>query len=396
VGTIAHALKPEPPKKTGGETPSIMIPLLIECCRAHPHPDEIRRLSGLCPDWDLIESASKQNVAPLVFWALNRVCPDAVSPEALTALRSHFRRNIRNNLLWTKELFRLLDLLGLAGIQAIPFKGPTLAWPLYETPGLRFLSDLDLLIPQHDISRTLDLLTSNGYRRFGPRGLRFFLDGGQLLLSRVGGGCAVDLHWRIVAAHFNPLNAAEIRARLAPIDVAGRRTPAFCPEDLLAYLCVHGAIHGWDSLAGVCDLDRLIDVCPLDWDAILSRATRQRMSRIVSLGLCLAQDLLGSKLPPEVSSRIHADARVVALATPIRTRLQNGRAGSPRDRMILRFRLMEGVRRKFRFLWYLLQPTDDDWEFLHLPESMFPVYYLTRPVRLAWRWCVRPIFELNR
>jgi hypothetical protein len=120
------------------------------------------------------------------------------------------------------------------------------------------------------------------------------------------------------------------------------------------------------------------------------------MSRIVSLGLCLAQDLLGSNLPPEVSSRIHADARAVALAVSIRARLQNGRAGSSRDRVILKFRLMEGAWRKFRFLWYLLQPTGDDWGLLHIPESMFPVYYLTRPVRLAWKWCVRPIFNVNR
>ena len=375
-----------------------MIPLLIECARAHPDPGELRRLSDLCSDWDdLIESALKQKVAPLVFWALNRDCPDAVPPETLAALRNRFRQNIKHNLLFAKELLRLLELFGLAGIQAIPFKGPALAWSLYETPGLRFVSDLDLLVPQHDVSRALDLLTSNGYRRFGPSiGLRFFLDGGQLLLKHADGGFAVDLHWRVVAAHFNPLDAAEIRARLAPIDVAGRLTPAFCPEDLLAYLCVHGAKHGWDSLAGVCDLDRLIDVCRLDWDAILSRATRQRMSRIVSLGLCLAQDLLGSNLPPEVSSRIHADARAVALAASIRARLQDGRAWSSRDLLIFRFRLMEGAWRKSRFVWYLLQPNSADWGSLRIPASMFLVYYLTKPVCLAWKWCVRPIFNLNR
>ena len=375
-----------------------MFPLILECSRVHPDPRVIQRLAGLCSDWDrLIESASKHRVASLLFWALNRACPDAVPPETLAALRNRFRQDIERNLLYAKELFRLLDLFGLAGIQAIPFKGPALAWSLYETPGLRFVSDLDLLVPQRDVSRALDLLTSNGYRRFGPSiGLRFFLDGGQLLLRRADGRFDVDLHWRVVAAHFNPLDAAEIRARLAPIDVAGRLTPAFCPEDLLAYLCVHGAKHGWDSLAGVCDLDRLIDVCRLDWDAILSRAARQRMSRIVSLGLCLAQDLLGSNLPPEVSSRIHADAQVVALAASIRARLQDGRACGFQDLLILRSRLMEGARSKFRFLWYGLQPTPADWESPRMPESMFPVYYLTRPVRLAWNWCVRPILNLNR
>src|ERR1035441_5636988 len=182
------------------ETVRIVNPLLIECARAHPDPGELRRLSGLCSDWDgLIKSAVRQGVAPLAFWALNRVCPDAVPPEALTALRNCFRQNIKQNFLYTKELFRLLDLFGLAGIQAIPFKGPALAWTLYETPGLRVvLVDLDLLVPQRDVSRALDLLTSSGYRRYSPSvGLRFFTDGGQLDLRRADGKFVIGLHWRL-------------------------------------------------------------------------------------------------------------------------------------------------------------------------------------------------------
>jgi len=374
-----------------------VILLLIECARAHPDPGELRRLSGLCSDWDgLIGSASQRGVAPLVFWALNRACPDAVPPEALAALRNCFRQNIKRNLRFAKELLRLLDLFGPAGIQTIPFKGPALAWSLYETPGLRRMADLDLLVPQRDVSHAIDLLTSNGYRRLGPSiGLRFFSDAGQLVFKGTDGEFTVEIHWRVAPAHFNPLNAAEIRARLAPINVAGRLMPAFCPEDLLAYLCVHGATHGWISLIGLSDLGRLIDVYRLDWDAILSRAARQRMSRIVSLGLCLAQDLMGSNLPPEVSSRIHGDARAVALAASIRAQLQDGRASSSQDLLILRFRLLEGWR-KFLFFWYSLHPNANDWEFFGIPESMFPVYYLAKPVRLAWLWCIRPIVNLNR
>ncbi len=371
-------------------------PLILGCARAHPDPGELRRLSGLCSDWDdPIKSALKLKVAPLMFWALNRACPDAVPPDAMATLRNRFRLDLKRNLLYAKELLHILDLFGSAAIQAIPFKGPALAWWLYETPGLRFVSDLDLFVAQGDIGRAIGLLTSIGYRRFGPEiGLRFFADSGQLILRRDDGGFAVDLHWRLVAAHFNPLDAVDIRTRLVPVDVAGRLTPTFCPEDLLTYLCVHGAVNGWDTLIGVCDLDRLIDVCPLNWDAVLSRASQQRMSRVVSLGLCLAQDLLGSNLPPEVSSRIHADTRLVAIAAASRARLENGREWSSRDMAFLKLRLTEGFRNKFRLLWYRLQPTVSDWESLHIPESMFPVYYIGRPLRLAWDY-TRPILGLK-
>ena len=87
-----------------------MIPLLIECARSRPDPGELRLLSGLCSDWDgLIKSASKQLLAPFVFWALNQACPDAVPSAAMAALRNHFRQNIKSNLRFANELFRLLD-----------------------------------------------------------------------------------------------------------------------------------------------------------------------------------------------------------------------------------------------------------------------------------------------
>jgi hypothetical protein len=374
-----------------------MSPLILECVRAHPDPGELRRLCASSPDWGaLIESAGLQDLAPLVFWALNRGCPDAVPPEALSALRSRFRRNTVRNLLFAKELLRLLSLFDSAGIQAVPFKGPAIAWSLYETPGLRFICDLDFLVSARDVKRAIDLLESNGYPRVFPGvGVRFFSAAGQMPLRRADGEFEIDLHWRLAAAHFNPLDTAGIRERLAPVDVAGHPIPTLCPEDLLAYLCVHGAKGGW-SLAMVCDLDRLIAVRGLDWDAILARADRRRMSRIVSLGLSLAHGLLGSKLPPRVSNFIHADTRALALASSIRKRILDDREGDGGDRGLLQLHLLQGVRNRFRFVWYLLQPTDDDWRLLRIPESLFPLYYLVKPVQLAWRWRLRPVFGLKR
>lgn len=375
-----------------------MISLLLECCRAHPDPGKLRRLATQCTDWSgFIAAASRHKVAPLSFWSLNQACADAVPSESLASLHAEFRTETKRNLIFTGELLRILDLFQQSGVPAVAFKGQTLAWPLYPEPGLRCTSDLDLLVAEGDVDRSIDLLKSNGYRRFSSiASLRFYSDIGQVLLRRTAGCPDVDLHWRLTPAHFSPLDAADIRSRLAPVDIAGHLTPTFCPEDLLVYLCLNGAKAGWDSLAGVCDLDRLIDVCPLDWDAILSRAERQRLLRVVSLGLCLAQDLLGSKLPPEISSLVHADTRVVAHAASIRARLQDGRAWRSPDLVFLLFWLMEGAGRKVRLVWYLLQPDSVDWESLRIPEYLFPVYYFARPVRLAWKWCIRPIFSRTR
>ena len=183
-----------------------------------PDPGELRRLSGLCSDWDgLIKSALKRGVAPLVFWELNRACPDAVPPEALSSLEECFRRNLKRNVILASELLHLLGLFHQAGIQVIPFKGPTLAWLAYETPGLRRVTDLDLLLPERDAGRAIELLLASGYRRWLQSGdLRFFATSGQVPLIRTDGLVAVDLHWLL---GFRRLNFSYFHDRLRPVDI---------------------------------------------------------------------------------------------------------------------------------------------------------------------------------
>ncbi|MGD0497241.1 MAG: nucleotidyltransferase family protein [Bryobacteraceae bacterium] len=367
-----------------------MTPLLIECCRAHPDPGEIRRLAAQCADWaGFRDAASRHRVAPLAFWSLNRACPDAVPSGVLGGLRAEFGKETRRNLIFTGELLRILECFQQSGIPAVSFKGPALAWSMYPEPGLRCMSDLDVLAPEGDVGRAIDLLNSNGYRLKPEMDLRFFMALGAVTLERTDGGMELDLHWRLGPGYFNPLDAASCWRRLTTVDIAGSEARALCPEDSLALLCLHGAKHGWPALAGICDVDRLIDTTPLDWDTILSDAHRRRMSLILSLGLCLARDLLGTRLPAQVWSRVQADARARELAAEVRARL---RQDSPRGRFYeigFQFQVTEGIRGRLRFLGYLLHPNEGDWETLRLPAWLFPCYYLLRPVRLAWKWGVR-------
>jgi len=375
-----------------------MIPsLLIECVRAHPDPDKLRRLARDCSDWNgFLWAAGFQKADALAFWALNEACPDAVPPEILTSLGMSFRQNMERNLLCAKELIRLLNLFRSAGLDAIPLKGPTLSWSLYETPALRFLYDLDFLVEERDMPRFTDLLLSDGCRLDHSAPMRFFSRDGVLGFRTAGEKLSIEIHWLLSPSHFNPLDADEIRARVVTADIAGSQIRVLCPEDLAVYLCVHGAKHGWDGLARLCDLDRLIDRHKLDWDVILSRAEQLRISRILAFGLRLTQDLLGSDLPPEVSRWIRADARAMALAGSSRTQLvERDGISTLRDLMPLWFRLTEGVRRKSLLFWHFLQPSCDDWEFFRLPASMFAFYYIGKPVRLAWKYCVSPIFVRN-
>jgi hypothetical protein len=345
-----------------------MHPLLLECARARPDLDTVRSLAASVPDWSVLAGqATRHGVASLVSWYLNRACPEG----APAPLGDQFRQNAGRNLLLTGELLRLLGIFEAASIPLVPFKGPVLAWSLYENPALREMSDLDVLVLPRDVDHAIGLLQSHGYGpQFSGVDRRFFAANQQMPFVRKDGQVAVDLHWGLLP-RFLPLDASPFFERLAPEPIAGREVLTFCPEDLLLFLCVHGSKHGWTSLAWLCDVARLIDRRAVNWDDVHARAQANRVSRCLSLGLTLARDLLGAPMP---------ELRQEALAASAREQLMNGSSD-----VSVRFQLalLERVTDKVRFWQGILAPTPADFESLHIPASLFPAYYLARPLRLA-------------
>jgi hypothetical protein len=69
----------------------------------------------------------------------------------------------RNSLLF-QEMDQILSNLGEASIEVVELKGAALANTVYEDIGLRWMSDLDLLVPIDRLEETVDIASSLGYR----------------------------------------------------------------------------------------------------------------------------------------------------------------------------------------------------------------------------------------
>ena len=374
-----------------------MNSLLLECCRPHPDDSEIRRLAAASPDWTALTAVSvRSKLAPLFFWGLEHACADLVPPEVLAKLRGHFDFHTRRNLLFSSDLHRILDLLLAGGVRVLPFKGPTLAWSIYPVPGLRPMSDLDLFIAKSDLRIALRLFETNGYRRQASGvDIRFFMKGGEAALT-ASRGAKVDLHWRLAPAYFGCLDSADFWGRAVQIEIAGRQTSVFCPEDSLLFLCVHGGKHSWRSLIWIADLARLISAVPLDWDRVLAQAAETRLARTILLGTYLAQSLFGSELPPEVQERAKRDPAIAGLATRVRSNLERGGEVRISDSLSFQCQLLESTADRMRFLALYLQPTEADWDSLHIPASLMPLYYVARPFRLVWQYALRQNHDERR
>jgi hypothetical protein len=86
----------------------------------------------------------------------------------------------------------------------------------------------------------------------------------------------------------------------SPTSISRRRAAtalALSPEHLALFLCAHGAKHYWERLGWICDVGRLLQVeKTVDWTGVFAEASETDTSRILSLGLLLARDLLGAEI----------------------------------------------------------------------------------------------------
>ena len=136
--------------------------LLLCCLHLHPTPETTRQILDLLHqpiDWDkLLELAGWHGAMPLLYVTFKRVAPEQIPAPVLNQLQAQYHANDMRNIILTRELLRLLQLLAAHGIEAVPYKGPALALTLYNNLALRQFTDLDILVRprlfnKHGLSR---------------------------------------------------------------------------------------------------------------------------------------------------------------------------------------------------------------------------------------------------
>src|SRR5262249_7102463 len=281
--------------------------LLLRCARSQPDVGSVRDLVNQGVNWKtLIELARRHGVRPMLFQSLKSACWDSVSQAAQLELEHFYMTNVTKNLLFTRELLRLLGLIRQDGIPVATLKGAVLADSVYGALPLREFCDLDLLVHQADVNKVEDILTACGYQAdFPDRDYRsaFLSYPGQYAFRQSQTGISIDLHWRLTSKIVAfPLDSAGIWPKLVQVTIAGRTVPTLAHDDLALFLAAHGTKEGWLSLKWVCDFAELLrKYQDIDWVAVLDRAHRSHSSRSLLLATDLAPTLFDPPPPPPLA-----------------------------------------------------------------------------------------------
>lgn len=203
--------------------------------------ENIRRASRAQRDWsDTIRQAELHGLAPYLYMRLkdSRAEMPAGAHRQLKALTF---RHADASRIRTRALLEIVDRLDRENIEVLVLKGAALAHMIYERPGHRPMSDVDLLIDPARLDDASRIVGELGYRESSYQGL--LPDHHHLpSISRTDDGLCVtiELHHDALA----PDNIGSIRiGRLTEppieIEVDGAAIRTLGHVDMLRHLCRH-------------------------------------------------------------------------------------------------------------------------------------------------------------
>jgi hypothetical protein len=287
---------------------NLVYRLLAMCACAEcdaTHYDRIAQTAAELKDWDEVPTqAEAHGMAPLLYFHL-KGAGVALPLPVRRELQGLYVRHRHANQVRARVLRQVLAAYQEAGIPALVLKGAALSHLVYPEPGLRPMSDLDLLVPRSEVWRAGRVLAELGFDAPLPHG-------GMLrhrhlpaaTLRTEGLLVEVEIHHQLFSDYFDnalayarsilaPVLSLIGKRGLAPPDQVGNRVAETddawlaldrCPfaldgltaytlgyEDMLAHICQHliSHVNVWDyaRLIWVADMVGLAErfVSEIDW-----------------------------------------------------------------------------------------------------------------------------------
>lgn len=217
------------------------VELQLVLALSHPEDLQEEQAKALCNtaiNWPrFIAICHRQHVSGFIHARLAKY-PDLPLPQnVLQAFSAYAGKTTARNLFMLGAFEQLSTAFAQAQIQMVAFKGIDYIERIYTSIDQRFLSDLDLLIPQKDLIATRALLESMGYNcienirqsRFHEK--RFGYIHAPLQCQK--GGVSIDLHIRLGKEHMR-INE-QVWQEIQPKQRYFVMKPAFA----LLYHCYH-------------------------------------------------------------------------------------------------------------------------------------------------------------
>lgn len=290
------------------------------CSQREFSPPDLKYFEEAGPfNWPYLYKYARTNgVAPFLFLYLKawkKIVPTGVWEK----VEKEYYETLIHNLLIQRKISPLLDSLDRQSIQIILLKGIVLSETIYASPGLRPMTDVDILIREKELLRANRILNNFGF---------FARNGNPLTAKRKGITPLTTYDYRnehiSLHIHQHPVNASvpnfsyiskidieRIFRYALPLEIAGGCVLAPGPEHLIILLCEHGmrVRHSLSKLIFFADIAAAIYSyrSRIDWSFMTQETVSFGLERIVYPALFAANQLLGIDAPCDVLANLKPD-----------------------------------------------------------------------------------------
>lgn len=271
--------------------------------------EKLKKLSANGLDWSgLVSKALRQGVGQFLYCHLSKIegIWKLIPQEDKDELKRVYQTIVAGN--WSRqlELKQVISLLDNAQIPVIVLKGAALLETVYKNIGLRYMSDIDLLIKKSDLALAKSILLEGGYQapnNLDQQSLEIF--GGEIYLYKRE--LFLDIHTDLAQyERFRPIfkvDASEEIWTKAKIHKRGEaQLRILDPVHQIIHLCLHHAInHSFAGLFRFCDLRQTILAYQgqIDWKDLIIKAKCYKIKTICYYALFLTQEMFGDILVEE-------------------------------------------------------------------------------------------------
>lgn len=260
-----------------------------------PAPDAVNAWSRVGPGLDTHAlDPGSERLLPLVWSNLTR---QGAQDARLTALARRHQVTVDANRRLVREAGELIGALGAAGIPTVVLKGGALITGIYDDPGARPLSDVDVLVPLPYAADAGRVLRGLGFASQGP------MTPAALRLTHAmpwarPDRASIDLHWHVFEECCRAGDDDDLWAASTPAEIGGAATRVLAREDQLVHVCVHG--EKWVHVPGIrwiADAVAIIRRGGVRWERLVEQAAKHRFAMRLHAQLAYLADEFAVPIP---------------------------------------------------------------------------------------------------
>jgi Uncharacterised nucleotidyltransferase len=214
-----------------------------------------------------------------------------------------YRRTWVLNTIQLREGERAIAVLTERGIPTLLLKGAAMIARWTDDPGVRMMSDIDLLVPRDRAPEAVERLAADGWRPAIDRSAPLSdadLDDEHAILLRSEGGSELDLHWRALIHGAGKASDDALWGRAEEVRLGGTGTRVLAAEDHVHHACSHATT--WTATGRVdwiADSALIIRAAgaSFDWSRVLELARLDRSEVPVRTLTGALGEVLGETVP---------------------------------------------------------------------------------------------------